>query len=306
MQPEATVGAALEEAIARLRGSGSATARLDAELLVALAMGVERTTVVAHPEVPLPPPAVRRLEEFVSRRVRGEPVAYIRGVKEFHGLAFAVDARALIPRPETELLVDLGVARVAEALTGSPRPAGSARYRIVDVGTGCGAVAVALAAALRRRGFLAAVDLLATEISNDALALATENAVAHGLAEAIRFARADLLPPDEPPFDLLLANLPYVPSADLPRLPVAASFEPALALDGGPDGLALVRRLLALLPGALRPGGEALLEIGADEAEPLRAALDEMLPGWGLAFHDDLAGIPRVAALTGPATDGSR
>lgn len=306
MQPEATVGAALDDAVARLRASGSATARLDAELLVAHAIGVERTAVVAHPEVPLPPPAARRLVGFVGRRVRGEPVAYIRGVKEFHGLAFAVDARALIPRPETELLVDLGVARVAGALTGSPRPAGSARYRIVDVGTGCGAVAVALAAALRRRGFLADTDLLATDISADALALAVENAVGHGLAEAIRFARADLLPPDEPPFDLLLANLPYVPSGDLPRLPVAASFEPALALDGGPDGLALVRRLLALLPAALRPGGGALLEIGAGEAGPLRAALYETLPGWGLALYDDLAGIPRVAELTWPATDGSR
>lgn len=300
MPPEGvpeTVGSALQRAMLRLRAGGSETARLDAELLLAHAIGADRTAVLAHPEVPLSPSMAERLEACVARRERGEPVAYIRGIKEFHGLAFTVDHRALIPRPESELLVEIGASRTAVALASAPRRTDADRFRIVDVGTGSGAVAVALAAVLRRRGFLPAVRILATDVSADALALAVENAVAHGLGEAIRFERTDLLPPDEPPADLLAANLPYVPSADLPRLPVAASFEPALALDGGPDGLSVVRRLLAILPRALRPAGVALLEIGAGEAGALQDAVDGALPGWRLEFHDDLAGIPRVAEL---------
>ena len=294
----ATVGATLERAIARLRRSGSETARLDAELLVAHAVGVDRTGVLAHPEAPLPPHAAGRLEGFVGRRERGEPIAYIRGIKEFHGLAFTVDERALIPRPETELLVDIGASRVVAALTAAPRGPGSGRLRVADVGTGSGAVAVALAATLRHRRILGEVDLVATDVSAGALELAVENAVAHGLADEIRFVQADLLPPGEPAFDLVLANLPYVPSGDVPLLPVAASFEPTLALDGGADGLAAVRRLLALLPAALRPPGIALLEIGAGEDDGLRAAAGRTLPGWELTFHPDLAGIPRVAEIS--------
>ena len=320
MAPEAgatatSLGTAVEAAVARLRASGSDTARLDAELLVAHVLRVDRTTVIAHPEVPLSPDVARGLEEAVGRRERGEPVAYIRGVKEFHGLAFSVDSRALIPRPDTEVLVDLGVARVVDRILSA------GRCRVVDVGTGSGAVAVAVAATLRTRGMLHAADLVATDVSADALVLATENAVAHGLADTIRFARADLLEADEagvsaaghtgdpgsahsaPPLsaiDVLLANLPYVPSADVPRLPVAASFEPRRALDGGPDGLDLVRRLLAQLPAALTRGGVALLEIGAGEADAVRTAVERVLPGWSVEFHRDLAGIDRVAEVRAP------
>lgn len=283
-----TLGQVLDRAIARLRESGSDTARLDAELLAAHVLGIDRTGVIAHPEATLSPGQDARIEEAVARRERGEPVAYIRGLKEFHGLAFSVDERALIPRPDTELLVDLGVSRAASTILRK------GRCRIVDVGTGSGAVCVALASALRGRGMLAATDLLATDVSPDALALATENAVVHGLADAIRFVHADLLPEGESPADLLLANLPYVPSGDVPGLPVAARFEPRLALDGGPDGLAVVRRLLALLPVALDDDGTALLEIGAGEAESVLAAARDALPGRGLVIHPDLAGIPRV------------
>lgn len=301
-QPPLTVGAALAGAESRLRASGSDTARLDAELLVAHAIGTGRTTVLAHPEAQLPPAASDRLRGYLERRERGEPVAYIRGVKEFHGLAFSVDARALIPRPDTELLVALAVARVTAALTSAARPPGTPRLRIADIGTGSGAIAIAVAAALRTRGFLGEVSVLAADVSPDALALAVENAVAHGLADAIAFIRADLFPDGEPPVDVLLANLPYVRSADVPLLPVAASFEPALALDGGADGLDLVRRLIAQLPAALRPGGTALLEIGAGERPGLEEAA-RGLAGWTLAVHADLAGIPRVGELVAPAQE---
>ncbi len=283
-----TLGRRSRDAIARLRESGSDTARLDAELLAAHVLGIDRTTVIAHPEARVAPAHDARFEAAIARARAGEPVAYIRGIKEFHGLAFSVDERALIPRPETELLVDLGVARAALTILRK------GRCRVVDVGTGSGAVCVALASALRGRGMLAAGELLATDVSPDALALATENAVVHGLADAIRFVQADLLPAGEPPADLLLANLPYVPSGDVAGLPVAARFEPRLALDGGPDGLAVVRRLLALLPDVLHDDGTALLEIGAGEADAVLAAARGELPGRGLVIHPDLAGIPRV------------
>ena len=283
-----TLGQVLDRAIARLRESGSDTARLDAELLAAHVLGIDRTGVIAHPEVTLSSGHHARIEEAVARRERGEPVAYIRGLKEFHGLAFSVDERALIPRPDTELLVDLGVARASSTILRK------GRCRVADVGTGSGAVCVALASALRGRGMLAVTELLATDVSPGALALATENAVVHGLADSIRFVHADLVPEGEPPADLLVANLPYVPSADVPGLPVAARFEPRLALDGGPDGLAVVRRLLALLPVVLDRDGTALLEIGAGEADLVLAAARDALPGRGLVIHPDLAGIARV------------
>lgn len=297
MTEAGSIGEALADAEARLRRSGSDTPRLDAELLVAHAIGTSRTAVLAHPEVAVPPSAVERLGTYVARRERGEPVAYIRGMKEFHGLAFAVDRRALIPRPDTELLVELAVSRAVEALASAPRPAGTPPLRVADVGTGSGAVAVAVAAALRRRGFLVDVSILATDLSADALGLAIENAVAHGLADSIRFAETDLFPADEDAVDLLLANLPYVRSGDVPRLPVAASFEPPVALDGGADGLAVVRRLLERLPAIVCSGGRALLEIGAGERAELEEAASAMLPGWSFAAHADLAGIERVAEL---------
>jgi release factor glutamine methyltransferase len=137
-----TLGPILEAGIARLRASGSESPRLDAEVLAAHVLGIDRTGVLAHPEMPVGPEEAERFEECVGRREAGEPVAYIRGMKEFYGLAFSVDRRVLIPRPETELLVDLALADVVRRLTGAPRPAGTAPLRVVDVGTGSGAVAI--------------------------------------------------------------------------------------------------------------------------------------------------------------------
>ena len=222
-------------------------------------------------------------------------MAYIRGLKEFYGLAFAVDRRALIPRPETELLVSEAEREIAWRLTSAPRPAGTPQLRVVDVGTGSGAIAIALATLLRRRRMLPEVSILAVDCSPDALDLARENAVGHALAEAIAFAEADLLPATERPFDLILANLPYIPSAEVDRLPVAASFEPRLALDGGPDGLAVVRRLLEALPSALAPGGMALLEIGFDQGPAVEAAVAALAGEWTCRIQPDLSGRPRLA-----------
>jgi release factor glutamine methyltransferase len=228
-------------------------------------------------------------------------VSYIRGLKEFYGLALSVDERALIPRPETETLVELALDIIAAQLTAAPRSTDARPLLTWDVGTGSGAICVALAVECRRRGYGRDVSFRATDISADALALATENAVAHGVADAIAFATADLADLGDSgadPADLLVANLPYIPSAAVPELPVAASFEPRVALDGGPDGLALVRRLLPQLPLALIAGGVALLEIGADQADAISAAVTMALPAWSATVHEDLAGRPRVVGLT--------
>ncbi len=296
----ATVRDLLEPAVARLRASGSPSPRLDAELLLGYVLGVDRTTVLAHPEAPVGTGQAAALEAAVARRAQGEPVAYIRGVKEFYGLAFTADRRALIPRPETELLVDLAQAWVRARLTSAPRVADAPPVVVLDVGTGSGAIAVALAVTFRRRGYGDAVRLVASDVSADALGLAMENAVGHGVADAIEFRHADLLEGVAPrggPVDLLLANLPYVPSGDLPGLPVAASFEPAIALDGGPDGSRVIARLMQDLDHVLAPDGLALLEIGDGQVERLRALLREVLPGWTSVVHDDLGGIPRVLEL---------
>ncbi len=297
----ATVDHLLRTATERLRKSGSETARLDAELLLGHAIGADRTVIAAHPEAPVGDGAAERFEADLARRERGEPVAYIRGFKEFHGLAFATDQRALIPRPETERLVELAEREVARRILGVPRPQGSHALRVIDVGTGSGAVAVALAVVLRNRGLAGEVDIVATDESPDALDLARENAVGHSVGDRILFLEADLLPPViVTPWDVLLANLPYISSDAVDSLPVAASFEPRSALDGGHEGLAVIGRLLDRLPDAVAPGGAALLEIGADQVDGIRRAVADRLPGWRCEIEADLAGAPRVAHLEPP------
>lgn len=288
----------LDIGVARLRESGSESARLDAELLLAYALDTDRTGVIAHTDAPVGDGAAARFEAALDRRADGEPVAYIRGFKEFHGLAFGVDPRALIPRPETEKLVELGEAEIVRRLIGAPRPKGSPQLRVVDVGVGSGAVAVTLAVLLRKRRMIEEVDITATDTSEDALQLARENAVAHAVGDRITFDSADLLPGgDTGNWDVVLANLPYVRSDAVPQLPKAASFEPDAALDGGPDGLRVIDRLLARLPEALALTGTALLEIGGDQAAEMRALVAERLPGWACDIENDLGGLPRVAIV---------
>jgi release factor glutamine methyltransferase len=294
----ATIEELLHEGIERLRASGSESPRLDAELLLAQAIGADRPALIAYPTAPVGDGQRAVFETDLERRAVGEPVAYIRGIKEFYGLAFTADHRALIPRPETELLVELAEREVMDRLIAAPRPVGSQPLRLADVGTGCGTIAVALMANLRRRRSHQDVEILATDVSPDALRLAMENAVGHGVADRLHFIEADLLPPVVSfPFDMVLANLPYVASEEVDRLPVAASFEPRVALDGGPDGLAVIRRLLERLPDVLAQGGAALLEIGSDQADAVVAAVGELLPGWTTAINDDLAGQPRVVRV---------
>jgi release factor glutamine methyltransferase len=292
------VGQLLLAATERLRRSGSETPRLDAEVLLSHLIGVDRASLIAHVDADVGSASAAAFEAAVSRRVQGEPVAYIRGFKEFYGIVIAVDRRVLIPRPETELLVDLALARIGSRLTSAPRPPGTAELAVADVGTGSGAVAVSLAVECRRRGYAGDVRLLASDTSTDAIQLARENAVGHGVADMIDFAESDLL--DELPagmFDVVCANLPYIPSAVVPQLPVAASFEPRSALDGGPDGLDVVRRLMDQLPRRLGGSGVALVEIGSDQSGAVVAEAGRRLPGWSCDVHADLGGSPRVVEL---------
>lgn len=293
----ATIGELLAPAVERLRAAGSDTPRLDAELLLARAVGTDRTGIIAHPEAPVGPGVASAFATDVERRAAGEPVAYIRGLKEFHGVAFATDSRALIPRPETEMLVDAGVDEVLARLASGAAARRGERIRVVDVGTGTGAVAIALAIALRRRRVLDAVHIAAVDISPDAVALARENAAAHGLLDAIDIRLGDLVGPHDGPFDLVLANLPYIPSATVDTLGGSADHEPRLALDGGPDGLAVIRRLLAILPSVLAEDGVALLEIGSDQREAAAEAAHDAVAGADVDVQPDLAGRPRVVRI---------
>jgi release factor glutamine methyltransferase len=293
--------ALVEAGTERLRRAGSETPRLDAELLLAFAIGVDRTAVIAHGDAPVGSDAEAAYEALIARREAGEPVAYLRGMKEFHGIALTVDGRALIPRPETELLVDTAISTVMAALTSGGRR--HAVPRVLDVGTGSGAVAIALAVALRGRRVPAEdLEITAVDVSPDALELARENAVAHGVGDRVRFVASDLLPPDarSEPVDIVLANLPYVRTAELDSLiqrRLSAAFEPRVALDGGPDGLAVIGRLLDELSWGLAADGEALLEIGGDQGPSALALAGERLPGWTAETLPDLAGLPRVLRL---------
>ena len=292
-----TVGALVRDAATRLAAAGSESPRLDAELILGHVLGIDRAGVFAAGEAQVGPAQAAAFETAVARRVANEPIAYIRGFREFHGLALAADSRALIPRPETELLVDAAVAEVAARLAGAPRAAGSPPLRIADVGTGTGAIALALLAALRKRRMDGYVAMLATDASPDALQLARENAVGHGLADRLEFAEADLLPEGLSGLDLVCANLPYVKSADMATLAPDLAWEPRSALDGGEDGLAVIRRLLLRLPGVLARGGVALLEIGADQGVSIMGAVADALPGWRCTVTADLAGLPRLARV---------
>jgi release factor glutamine methyltransferase len=256
----------LEEATRRLSGAGCATPRLDAELLLAQALGVGRERLVLDAEVPLDRCALERFAGLVARRRAREPLAYILGRKEFRRITLAVDQRVLIPRPETELLVEVG----------SSLPS---RARVVDVGTGSGAIALAL------KDERPDLEVCGTDVSADALAVARRNAERLGLD--VEFAEADLLDGVEGTFDAVLANLPYVETGA--RLaPEIERYEPVEALRAGADGLDLIRRLIPQVTAPI-----LALEVGSDQTAGVAELL--RLAGWGrLEVLPDLAGHERV------------
>jgi len=252
------------------------TGRRDAELLLMGAIGCDRTYLLAHPEAKLTPQQKQRYKGWLIRRAWHEPVQYILGEQEFFGLTFRVTRDVLIPRPETEHLVEAVLSRVDR----------NAPLRIADVGTGSGAVAVALACALPN------ARLVASDISPAALEVAQGNAERHGVARRMEFLESDLLTAAAAQsFDLIVSNPPYVPEDELLERQVR-DFEPASALYAGQGGLDVYRRLVPQALAALKPGGWLLMEIGHGQ----RNALTGMLTSWeDVSFVDDLQGIPRVA-----------
>lgn len=255
-------------------------ARQDAETLLLGVLEKNRAWLLAHMDEDLDHDVVIRYMVRLALRDKGEPIQYIAGQCEFYGLPIKVSPGVLIPRPETEHLVDRALLL-------------SARFqapRIVDVGTGSGIIAVALAHKLP------AANLTAIDLSSSAIAIAKENAERNGVAGRIRFHEGDLLAPvAEERFEIVVSNPPYVPEADHASLAVEVrSYEPALALFAGDDGLEVYRRLIPAAFAALTPGGYVVLEIGYDQDEAIRALL--AASGFGqIEFVSDLQGIPRVA-----------
>ncbi|MFO0693236.1 MAG: peptide chain release factor N(5)-glutamine methyltransferase [Polyangiales bacterium] len=233
--------------------------RLDAELLVSLALGIGRVQIYLDLDRPLAPDELTRIRELVGRRRKREPVAYIVGKRDFYGRTFEVTKDVLIPRPDTEILVERALAHL---------PADEPK-RVLDLCTGSGCVAICLAA-LR-----ASAVVLATDVSEEALGVARRNAASNGVDSRISFHRGDLFEAvrGEAPFDVVTANPPYIPSRDIEGLdPDVASFEPRLALDGGADGLDFYRRLAKEAPARLVDGGVLLVEVGQGQAADVEQA----------------------------------
>lgn len=269
-------------------GDASPTALLDVQVLAMEVLEVDRLFLLTRPEAEVPRKAEARLRSLVERRRKGEPVAYLTGKKEFMGLTFLVDRRVLIPRPDTEILVEV----VLEDLKAVESP------RILDLGTGSGAIAVSLAKFLPR-AFVWAVDL-----SGDALAVARENAKAQGVAGRMAFLQGSLFEPFRKAFpgerlDAVVSNPPYIPAGDIDGLQTeVAGWEPRNALDGGADGLEFYRRIVGEAPGCLKPGGGLYLETGHDQARAVENML-ELVKCPGPCYNDilrikDLAGVERV------------
>ena len=258
-------------------------AGLDARVLARFVLGWDAAHLLADGRDDEPPGFSERYAVLVERRSRREPVAYITGEKEFWNLSFEVSPAVLIPRPETELIIETALAQFHDS---------AAHLLIADVGTGSGCLAVALASQRLH------TTVIATDVSAEALQVARRNAVRHGVANRIRFIETDLLEGVEGRFDLIVANPPYVPDRDRRTLqPDVRDYEPSLALFAGDDGLAIIRRLLGHAMSRLAAGGALMFEFGFGQA----LAVDELISrAPGLKMTDvkpDLHGIPRVAII---------
>ena len=277
---------ALHEATEALQAAGIEDARLEAEVLLRHTLHLDRAHLYARLQEALSPADQAAFHSLLARRLAREPTAYIVGQREFYGLDLETTPAALIPRPETELLVEEALARARRF----------ERPLIVDVGTGNGAIAVALAVHLPQ------AVLVAIDLSREALALAVRNARRHGAEGRIIFLQADLLAPLAQPADLIVANLPYVSSGDWEALPPEIrEHEPRAALDGGPDGLREIERLLGQAPSCLRPGGSLLVELGPLQAAPALALARRCFPGAAARILPDAAGLDRLLAVDTPS-----
>jgi release factor glutamine methyltransferase len=261
------VGLLLTEGTRFLRAQGIATPRLDAEVLLAFVLGKKRVDLLIHPEIEVAPEKVVFFRQLLRKRAEGVPVAYLTGKREFMSLEFQVTPDVLIPRPETELLVE----KVLDFL--KLQDDHKDHFLVADVGTGSGAIAVSLASYHPR------VRVVAIDVAEEALEVARSNARNHGVQDRIEFLCGDLLTPllaagEIGKGDVVVANLPYIPTGELAFLPPDVRAEPMVALDGGSDGLDLYRRLLPQAASFLTPGGLLACELGPGQARLLAELLD--------------------------------
>jgi len=269
--------------------AGIENARLDAQVLCCFVMNIERSVLYAYPERVVSPEQERRYLTLIERRRRHEPVAYITGHKEFYGLDFCVDSRVLIPRPETELLVELALVSVNRRLNAGQMPI------VADIGTGSGAIAVTIAVAEPRLPYVYACD-----ISADALEVARANARRLHVEERMRFLQGDLVAPLPETVDLVLANLPYVGSDETTEMAEdVLAYEPHLALFSGPCGLGLLQQFCVDVQrsGTLNVAGEMILEIGYQQGEVVSQLIRELWPQASVVVRKDYAGIDRLVLV---------
>jgi len=285
MVPGTTVGSALNFAKQRIDGTGCATSHLDAQVILAYVLGVERTWLFAHYDYQLTAEQANAYTALIARRMAHEPVAYLVGRKEFYGLEFIVDRRTLIPRPETELLVD-AVLDQAEAYDDVP-------VRIADIGTGSGAIALAVATNCPH-AIVYAVDL-----SKDALEVAHQNIARLDERSQVTLLHGDLLQPLPECVDIIVANLPYISQRDYCTLDAdVRDYEPQLALEAGPEGLDAIARLLRQATQWLNRNGVIYLEIGADQGAAVLALVKAQLPyARGVSLRQDYSGRDRLVTI---------
>ncbi len=257
---------------------------LETQLLAAHALEQTRAWVLAHPEYLLAPEQQAQLDDLLARLAQGTPLPHLTGRQEFFGLEFEVTPDVLIPRPETELLVEHALAAISKM---------PGKSWIADAGTGSGCIAVTLAKHAPH------ARILAVDRSRVALCVARRNAARHSVADQIHFVQGNLLTAASGPFALICANLPYIPAPVLADLAVA-QHEPRMALDGGSDGLALIAALLADAPRILAPGGVMLLEMQFDQGPAIHTLAMQTLPGACVTIVPDLAGLPRLVKIDAP------
>ena len=267
----------------RLADAGMADASLEAEVLLRSALGVDRTGFLASLGETVPNSRLSAVEGLLARRLDGEPLAYVVGTREFYGLELTVDPSVLIPRQETEHLVD--------AVVDYSLRRGDPPLDVADVGTGSGAIAVAVAHRLP------AATVHATDDSARALEVADANVRRHGVAARVSLREGDLLGALPGPVDVIVSNPPYIPTGELASLPPDVRREPVEALDGGPDGLRVTRRLVRGAPDFLRPGGRLVVEIAPEQLDAVVAEASEAFPGAEVGFEHDLSGNPRLVVV---------
>ena len=280
---------ALRQARDKLRESGVEDAGFEAEYLLRHALGCTRESLLMTLDSDVSSSDQLRFDSIIGRRAAGEPSAYITGHREFYGLDFKVDPRALIPRPETELLVELALEFAAR------RTCTVEGLNIAEVGVGCGAIAIALAVNL------SGARIVATDISPAALKLASENVSRHGVEDRITLLEGDMLQPVSGPIDILVSNPPYIPSSQVDILPrEIRDHEPRVALDGGEHGMTVIERLIRQAKRKLKPGGAMFVEIGWDLGDRVLAQAQGLWPESEVSITPDLAGLDRVLTLRSP------